>query len=986
MNLFLNAWRRAGLGSKLALSNFLLVAATLLICVLAVGYAVRQTVENQATSELAEKTRLLQDLIVGSDNDLRSRTSALAKALQEELPGRFELTDATIDIRGRATPTLKLEGKTLNLDFQVVDRFTQTTQAVATVFAKTGQDFVRVTTSLKNEKGERAVGTLLDRAHPGYQATLKGESYMGLATLFGRQYMTRYDPIRDAHGQVVGLSFVGLDFSDYLKSLKDSIRHIRIGQSGYFFVLNAKPGPGHGAFVVHPSQEGQNLSEAQGADGHAYLKDILDQGNGTLRYPWSDAASGQTASREVLTNFVTLKDWNWIIAGSAYVDEFTAPVVALRNRIAMAGLLIVLLISGVWLLLIRRLVIKPMAEVTTAAEHLARGQMDQTLSTRRQDEIGRLVLAMGSMRSVLDRFQSALAEMSRQHNAGQLDHRIATAELPGAYGQIAEATNSMVDAHIAVNSKVVDVVSGYAQGQLDQRMDRLPGQRARISEALDHIQQSMQQAASTARTNLRIREALDKCSTAMMIANARQELIYLNDAMRALFGRHDAALKQALPQFNTERLIGQNIDLFHRNPAQQRGMIDQLRAPHHAGIQIGPLHFALSVNPIVDAQGKRVGTVVEWVDRTIEVGIENEVASVVAAASDGDFSPRLALQGKQGFFAKLADSMNLLLQTSERGLNDVSQVLAAFARGDLTQRMAPNYQGLFGQVRDNVDATAGQLTQVLAEVRAAADALTGAADQVNTTAQSLAQAASEQAASVDHSSSSIASISHSIADTSGNAKVTEGMASKASKEAVEGADAVGRTVTAMRQIATRISIIDDIAYQTNLLALNAAIEAARAGDHGKGFAVVAAEVRKLAERSQVAAKEIGELAASSVDTAERAGSLLADIVPSIQNTSTLVQQITVTSEAQSQSIEQIDGAMGQLSRATQQNASASEQLAATSQELSAQAAQLQQAITFFNTAADAATPERRARLPAVSQSRNTPDPRIGYLGRASHRS
>jgi methyl-accepting chemotaxis protein len=184
------------------------------------------------------------------------------------------------------------------------------------------------------------------------------------------------------------------------------------------------------------------------------------------------------------------------------------------------------------------------------------------------------------------------------------------------------------------------------------------------------------------------------------------------------------------------------------------------------------------------------------------------------------------------------------------------------------------------------------------------------------------------------------------------------MATKASKEAGDGGQAVTQTVSAMKQIAQKISIVDDIAYQTNLLALNAAIEAARAGEHGKGFAVVAAEVRKLAERSQEAAKEIGDLAGNSVSTAERAGKLLDEIVPSIQKTSELVQEIAAASQEQSQSVTQIGSAMGQLSKATQQNASASEELAATSEELSGQAEQLQQSVAFFNLGDDSGSAKK----------------------------
>jgi methyl-accepting chemotaxis protein len=326
------------------------------------------------------------------------------------------------------------------------------------------------------------------------------------------------------------------------------------------------------------------------------------------------------------------------------------------------------------------------------------------------------------------------------------------------------------------------------------------------------------------------------------------------------------------------------------------------------------------------------------------------------------------MDGKTGFFATLSTGMNQLIETSEQGLSDVSAVLAAFAEGDLTQRIERDYQGLFGKVKDSANATAENLTRIMEEVRAAADALTGAANQVSSTAQALSQAASEQAASVEQASASIDTMSASISQNSDNAKVTDGMATRTSKEGVDGGDAVSRTVMAMKQIAAQIGIVDDIAYQTNLLALNAAIEAARAGEHGKGFAVVAAEVRKLAERSQEAAKEISHLAANSVFTAERAGELLEQIVPSIQKTSELVQEIAAASAEQSESVVEISGAMGQLSKATQQNAAASEELAATSEELSAQAEQLQETVAFFKTGDE--LPNRLKRhVPALMSKR-----------------
>ena len=315
----------------------------------------------------------------------------------------------------------------------------------------------------------------------------------------------------------------------------------------------------------------------------------------------------------------------------------------------------------------------------------------------------------------------------------------------------------------------------------------------------------------------------------------------------------------------------------------------------------------------------------------------------------------------------------ILTRGITRPLADAVDIANRLAAGDLTVKIENPSKDETGQVLQAMQNMITKLSQVVTDVNSGAQALASASEEVSATSQQLSQASSEQAASVEETSASIEQMTSSIAQNTENAKITDGMASKAATEAAEGGESVNATVAAMKQIAKKISIIDDIAYQTNLLALNAAIEAARAGEHGKGFAVVAAEVRKLAERSQVAAQEIGEVASSSVELAEKAGKLLDSIVPSIRKTSDLVQEISAASSEQSSGAGQINSAVSQLSQTTQQNASSSEELAATAEEMSSQAEQLQQTMSFFKL--DGASGMRAA--PAFAARKSAAPARAG---------
>jgi methyl-accepting chemotaxis protein len=299
-------------------------------------------------------------------------------------------------------------------------------------------------------------------------------------------------------------------------------------------------------------------------------------------------------------------------------------------------------------------------------------------------------------------------------------------------------------------------------------------------------------------------------------------------------------------------------------------------------------------------------------------------------------------------------------------INAVVRVVEKLADGDLREAPVVDRRDETGRLLAAVKDMVEKLGAVISEVRGGAEALTGASSQINATAQTLSRGTGEQAASVEETTASLEEMSASIAANAQASRETEQVAAGGARNADESGKAVDETVAAMRAIAEKISIIEEIAYQTNLLALNAAIEAARAGDQGRGFAVVAAEVRKLAERAQKAAKEIGERAATSVQVAERSGKLLAELVPAIRKTAALVQGVAATSQEQSAGVAQVSKAMGVVDQVTQRNASAAEELSGTAEGMSEQAASLLRVVSFFQThEAARAAPRPVAAVPAA---------------------
>lgn len=506
MTLLSNKYQSLGLGQKLAAANFILVSLVLAALIGLIGFFVSKNIEQRAEDELAQHIHMMVSFLEASDTDLYRRAEFLAQSFSRNFSGNFEISAEKMPIKDRQVPVLGVNGTPINLNYQVVDHFTQSTGAIATVFVKDGHDFVRVTTSLKDDKGERAVGTLLDKAHPGYPKVQSGQAYMGIATLFGRRYMTRYDPIKDAQGNVLGILFIGLDFSEFFANMKESIKKLKVGQSGYYYILDSKPGNNMGTLVVHPVLEGKNLLDTQDADGQFFIREMLEKKNGTLHYRWMNQGSDETTPRKKLIAYAHHPSWDWVIAASTYVEEYTAQAHRLIFWFAMLGLLAVGLLAAAWFVFIRRMIVQPIQQACTVAATLASGDLSGHLTESRHDEIGDLLHAMNSIGEGLTRVVTtvrtgsesvalASAEIAQgnqnlsQRTASQASALEQTAASMEELGSTVKtnADHSETANHLAQDASQVVIDSGQVVEQVVQTMKGIEASSHRIAEIITVI-------------------------------------------------------------------------------------------------------------------------------------------------------------------------------------------------------------------------------------------------------------------------------------------------------------------------------------------------------------------------------------------------------------------------------------------------------------------------------------------------------------------
>jgi methyl-accepting chemotaxis protein len=470
-------------------------------------------------------------------------------------------------------------------------------------------------------------------------------------------------------------------------------------------------------------------------------------------------------------------------------------------------------------------------------------------------------------------------------------------------------------------SHAIEVFGNISSGKYDNEIRQHGNdEAAQVLNALGEMQGKLRTQIETERAvaaeNTRIRQALDKVSTSVVLADGHHQIIYLNETAQTTFARNQHEIRKSLPGFDAHRLRGSSLDSLSTDPGQQRRTLESLSGSDTQEHLLGACTFRTISNPVVSDKGERIGTVVEWTDRTPEVAVEKEMQNMLTAVNGGDLSKRIELAGKAGFFEAMS-----------RGVN---------------------------QLADNMAEVVSKVKGVAAEVHRGAD-------EISTGNANLSQRTEQQSSSLEETASSMEEMTTTVKQNADNAGQANQLAMAARDQAEKGGSVVGQAVKAMsdindasKKIADIIGVIDDIAFQTNLLALNAAVEAARAGEQGRGFAVVASEVRSLAGRSATAAKEIKELIQDSVRKVEdgsvlvtQSGQTLEKIVASVKKVSDIVAEIAAASREQSSGIEQVNRAVMQMDELTQQNAALVEEATAASQAMAEQVRGLNQMLDRY---------------------------------------
>jgi methyl-accepting chemotaxis protein len=494
-------------GSKITAFTFALVGVILAGLVFTITWTTSSMLHARAIANVQSELQSVVNAVEMFDNVMKTQAVGYGRIFATQFSGDFTRDDSKmVAVGDRQVPTLSIGGKPLNLDFTLPDAFTRQTGGNASIFVVSGDDYVRVTTSVKKENGDRAVGTILDHASPAYAAIRAGKAYVGLVKLFGKPFITDYEPIRDASGQVIGILYIGLDVEANINALRDRIKKMKVGDTGYYFVLDATPGKTYGDLIVHPVKEGKNILGSRDASGREFIKEMLETKQGLITYPWQNAEAGETSPRTKVAAYRLFKDWNWLIAGGTYEDEITKEAASLRNRYIGIGLAALAIFAAILHFVMTRTVTRPLVRARDAAVRIAEGDLTVRMPVDRNDEIGLLAEAMNNISSSLSAVvgkvrhgAEQIAGASGEISSGNLDLCSRTEQQAANLASTANSMHDLTatvrrnagDAHeanqLAVNTSMVAQEGGRMVHQVIDTMNTIKASSGKIGDIIGVI-------------------------------------------------------------------------------------------------------------------------------------------------------------------------------------------------------------------------------------------------------------------------------------------------------------------------------------------------------------------------------------------------------------------------------------------------------------------------------------------------------------------
>jgi len=369
---------RMSLVKRLSLFQALLILIVMGAFSLTLSSLINKHIEERTEDNLKQQVSLLVGMMSTYHSALAENANVLLGVFRAGFPGEFSLDTGTqMSVGDRQVPLLKSGSTTLDGNTEIVDRFHQTTNATCSVFVRSGDDFVRISSSVKDEKGNRIIGTLMERSHPAYAELIQGGSYSGRANIGGRDYMSAYAPVKDAQGRVVAVIGILVDFTAGLQTLSEHVVSIKIGKTGYIYAMDAKPGPDQGMLRIHPLLLGKNVIHSKDAHGVEFFRAMIQQRKGILHYWWINQALGEKAPREKIAAFDYLKEWDWVVVASSYKDELNTEGAFLRNAMLSATALVILTLVSMFVFMARRWISRPLNKAVETTELLAAGDFRQ---------------------------------------------------------------------------------------------------------------------------------------------------------------------------------------------------------------------------------------------------------------------------------------------------------------------------------------------------------------------------------------------------------------------------------------------------------------------------------------------------------------------------------------------------------------------------------------------------------------------------------